>query len=123
MSLFFLRPPDFLGAGLSVVFTVDLSLADFLSEVFLADGFLLAVFFVDFFSGADSTVSAEALLCCSDSPSSTLAKKGAEVPVLMWEIDQQDEINLNHYEGFPRLYRKEIFEMEVNGKIVREWRI
>ena len=44
-------------------------------------------------------------------------KKGAEVPVLMWEIDQQDEINLNHYEGFPRLYRKEVFEMEVNGKI------
>ena len=44
-------------------------------------------------------------------------KKGAEVPVLMWEIDQQDEINLNHYEGFPRLYRKEIFEMEVDGKI------
>lgn len=44
-------------------------------------------------------------------------KKGAEVPVLMWEIDQQDEINLNRYEGFPRLYRKEIFEMEVNGKI------
>lgn len=44
-------------------------------------------------------------------------KKGAEVPVLMWEIDQQDEINLNRYEGFPRLYRKEIFEIEVNGKI------
>ncbi len=44
-------------------------------------------------------------------------KKGAQVPVLMWEIDQQDEINLNHYESFPRLYRKEIFEMEVNGKI------
>lgn len=44
-------------------------------------------------------------------------KKGAEVPVLMWEIDQQDELNLNHYEGFPRLYRKEIFEMEVNGKM------
>ena len=44
-------------------------------------------------------------------------KKGAEVPVLMWEIDQQDELNLNSYEGFPRLYPKEIFEMEVNGKI------
>lgn len=44
-------------------------------------------------------------------------KKGAQVPVLMWEIDQQDEINLNHYEGFPRLYRKEIFEIEVNGKV------
>lgn len=44
-------------------------------------------------------------------------KKGAEVPVLMWEIDQQDELNLNSYEGFPRLYRKEIFEMEVDGKV------
>ena len=44
-------------------------------------------------------------------------KKGSQVPVLMWEIDQQDEINLNQYEGFPRLYRKEIFEMEVNGKV------
>ncbi len=44
-------------------------------------------------------------------------KKGAQVPVLMWEIDQQDELNLNSYEGFPRLYRKEIFEMEVNGKM------
>lgn len=29
-------------------------------------------------------------------------KKGAEVPVLMWEIDQQDEINLNRYEGATR---------------------
>ena len=46
-----------------------------------------------------------------------VSKKGAEVPVLMWEIDQQDELNLNSYEGFPRLYRKEFFEMEVNGKI------
>lgn len=44
-------------------------------------------------------------------------KKGAKVPVLMWEIDQQDELNLNSYEGFPRLYRKEIFEMEVDGKV------
>ena len=44
-------------------------------------------------------------------------KKGAEVPVLMWEIDQRDELSLDRYEGFPRLYRKEIFEMEVNGKV------
>lgn len=44
-------------------------------------------------------------------------KEGAEVPVLVWEIGQQDEINLDYYEGFPRMYRKEIFELEVNGKM------
>jgi len=38
VSLFFLRPPDFLGAGVSVVFAVVFLLADF--------------FFVDFFSGS-----------------------------------------------------------------------
>jgi len=44
-------------------------------------------------------------------------KKGAEVPVLIWEIDERDEIVLDRYEGFPGFYRKEIFEMEVNGKM------
>ncbi len=44
-------------------------------------------------------------------------KEGSEVPVLVWEIGQQDEINLDYYEGFPRMYRKEIFELEVNGKM------
>ena len=84
VSLFFLRPPDFLGAGWSVVFAVDLSLADFLSEVFFADGFLLAVFFVDFFSGAGSAVSAGALLCCSASLSSTLAIVSAEMTLALY---------------------------------------
>lgn len=44
-------------------------------------------------------------------------KEGAEVPVLVWEIGQQDEINLDYYEGFHHMYRKEIFELEVNGKM------
>ena len=44
-------------------------------------------------------------------------KEGAEVPVLLWEIDQRDEISLDRYEGFPRMYRKEFFEVEVDGKI------
>ena len=43
-------------------------------------------------------------------------KKGASVPVLLWEIDQLDEISLDRYEGFPRLYRKELFNMNINGK-------
>ena len=42
---------------------------------------------------------------------------GAEVPVLVWEIGQEDEISLDRYEGFPRMYRKEIFELEIGGKM------
>ena len=84
VSLFFLRPPDFLGAGWSVVFAVDLSLADFLSEVFFADGFLLAVFFAHLYSDAGSAVSAGALLCCSASPSSTLAIVSAEMTLALY---------------------------------------
>ena len=42
-------------------------------------------------------------------------KEGAEVPVLLWEIDQRDELSLDRYEGFPRMYRKELFEVEVDG--------
>ncbi len=45
-------------------------------------------------------------------------KKNAEVPVLIWEIDQHDEISLDRYEGFPHLYGKELFTVEVNGKSI-----
>lgn len=34
-------------------------------------------------------------------------KKGASVPVLLWEITPRDEEALDRYEGWPRLYRKE----------------
>ena len=33
--------------------------------------------------------------------------KGSEVPVLIWEISEQDEQNLDLYEGWPHYYRKE----------------
>lgn len=34
-------------------------------------------------------------------------KAGASVPVLVWEIDPEDERNLDVYEGYPKLYGKE----------------
>ena len=40
----------------------------------------------------------------------------SEVPVLIWEIDGRDEYSLDRYEGFPNLYRKELFEIEVDGE-------
>lgn len=51
-------------------------------------------------------------------------KIGAEVPCGVWEISDQDEKNLDRYEGFPRFYRKEHFLVEVpdpeelTGKLV-----
>ena len=43
-------------------------------------------------------------------------KKGESVPVLIWEISPRDEFNLDRYEGYPRLYGKEILEVEMDGK-------
>ena len=40
----------------------------------------------------------------------------SEVPVLIWEIDGRDEHSLDRYEGFPNLYRKELFDINVNGE-------
>ena len=42
--------------------------------------------------------------------------KGASVPVLIWELDERDLPILNRYEGWPRLYRQEKMEFELNGK-------
>ena len=44
----------------------------------------------------------------------------SEVPVLIWEIDGRDEHSLDKYEGFPNYYRKELFEIDVNGE-KKEW--
>ena len=32
--------------------------------------------------------------------------RGASVPVVVWEIDAEDEQSLDHYEGFPKYYTK-----------------
>ena len=42
--------------------------------------------------------------------------KGAAVPVLIWKLDERDLPTLNQSEGWPRLYRQEKMEFELNGK-------
>lgn len=44
---------------------------------------------------------------------------GCEVPVLVWRIHTQDEQELDRYEGWPHLYRKETMRLTVNGRQVR----
>ncbi|MGI6593685.1 MAG: gamma-glutamylcyclotransferase family protein [Christensenellales bacterium] len=42
-------------------------------------------------------------------------KNGSETPIGVWEITAEDEKTLDRYEGYPRLYRKENLEIEMNG--------
>ncbi len=42
----------------------------------------------------------------------------SEVPVLLWKISEQDEKNLDRYEGFPKYYRKEVTQFDFKGKKV-----
>lgn len=50
---------------------------------------------------------------------SILPEAGAAVPVGIWEISAQDEKNLDRYEGFPHLYRKENIDVVMeNGETV-----
>ena len=44
--------------------------------------------------------------------------EGSSVPVLLWKIRPQDELSLDRYEGYPNFYRKEMLEVELNGKPV-----
>ena len=43
-------------------------------------------------------------------------KENASIPILIWELDERDLPTLNQYEGWPRLYRQEKMEFELNGK-------
>lgn len=45
-------------------------------------------------------------------------KRGDSVPVLVWSITKRDEQSLDIYEGFPRLYVKQNFTIELNGEKV-----
>lgn len=50
---------------------------------------------------------------------SILPEVGATVPVGVWSISPQDEKNLDRYEGFPHLYRKENIDVVMdNGETV-----
>ena len=42
----------------------------------------------------------------------------SSVPVLLWRIKPEDEERLDTYEGWPRLYRKETVDVELDGKPV-----
>jgi hypothetical protein len=44
--------------------------------------------------------------------------KGASVPIVLWELTPADEASLDHYEGFPFLYRKEKVKVKMNDKEV-----
>lgn len=45
--------------------------------------------------------------------------EGSIVPVVLWAISEDDERNLDIYEGFPNLYRKEDIEVTLaNGSTV-----
>lgn len=43
---------------------------------------------------------------------------GSKVPILVWEIEEQDEINLDYYEGYPRFYQKQYLEVTLLEKTV-----
>jgi len=43
---------------------------------------------------------------------------GDYVPILVWQLEPQDEAALDRYEGWPHLYRKETLRIRLNGKTV-----
>lgn len=43
---------------------------------------------------------------------------GNKVPILVWEIMPKDEASLDIYEGYPRLYRKEMMLVRIE-KVIR----
>jgi len=43
---------------------------------------------------------------------------GGSVPVLIWELTPADEAELDHYEGWPFLYRKDTVPVTLNGASV-----
>ena len=50
-------------------------------------------------------------------------KKGAKVPVAVWEVKQGDETNLDVYEGFPRFYYKKDMQISEIGQNKNHFRI
>lgn len=43
-------------------------------------------------------------------------EQGFKVPVFVWWLQPDDEAALDHYEGFPFLYRKETLRVTVSGE-------
>ena len=45
--------------------------------------------------------------------------KGNKVPVLVWELEPDDEVALDGYEGWPYLYLKKTLKVKVNEKQIK----
>jgi hypothetical protein len=45
-------------------------------------------------------------------------REGSSVPVLLWQLRLTDEAALDQYEGYPRLYGKQMMDVELNGRPV-----
>lgn len=45
-----------------------------------------------------------------------IPKQDSEVPVAIWEITERDEESLDLYEGYPKQYRKEYLDIEIQGR-------
>ncbi len=43
-------------------------------------------------------------------------KENSKVPVTIWEISAEDELNLDRYEGYPTFYRKEYFNLHIGDE-------
>ena len=46
-------------------------------------------------------------------------QQGSRVPVLVWEITPEDEAALDHYEGWPILYRKETITVRIGKRLTK----
>ena len=42
--------------------------------------------------------------------------KGAQVPIGVWLVNEEDEKSLDRYEGYPTFYRKEYIEIEIEDR-------
>ena len=42
-------------------------------------------------------------------------EEGCSVPVGVWEVTEQDELRLDHYEGYPTFYYKTEMELPITG--------
>lgn len=51
-------------------------------------------------------------------PASIERKQGYQVPVLIWDIQPEDERSLDRYEGYPSYYRKEMLKVKVKDQII-----
>ena len=50
-------------------------------------------------------------------------KEGCEVPVAVWEVQEQDELNLDRYEGYPTFYYKKEMQIVMKGIRTRKERV